>query len=258
MTQNQIFQYALVRGVPGTYDRCIKPGGQYERIDVALAREQHGQYRLALQDLGLTVVRIDTDERFPDCCFIEDTAIVAGETAIISRMGSPSRAMETVYVKKTISNYKKTREILHPGIIDGGDVLRIGNKIYIGLSERTNQHAVGQVKALVQDGGYEVMPIEIRDTLHLKTACTYLGQGCVVLASGCFDQTIFSEYKKIVVPGEEAYCANCLAVNGKVLIPGGYPRTRELIEKEGFETIEVDISEFKKGNGGLTCLSIIF
>ncbi|HBC93618.1 MAG TPA: N(G),N(G)-dimethylarginine dimethylaminohydrolase, partial [Pelotomaculum sp.] len=115
-----------------------------------------------------------------------------------------------------------------------------------------------QVKVLVADNGYEVIPVEIKGTLHLKTVCTYLGDGCVIMAPSHFDHTIFSEYRKVMVSEEEAYSANCLAVNGKVVVPGGYPRAREHIGKEGFATMEVDISEFRKGNGGLTCLSIIF
>lgn len=251
-------QFAVVRGVSANYDQCIKPKGHNSRIDLQLAREQHLKYCLTLQQLGLTLLTVDADDRLPDCCFVEDTAIIVGETAIITHMEASSRALETKEVKKLLASYKTTKEILSPGFIDGGDVLKINNKIYIGLSERTNLHAVEQVKALVADEGYEVIPVEIKETLHLKTACTYLGDGCIIMAPGCFEKNIFSGYRKIVVAREEAYSANCLAVNGKVVVPNGYPRSRECIEKEGFATFEVDISEFRKGNGGLTCLSILF
>lgn len=250
--------FAVVRGVSGNYDRCIQENGHHNKIDFQLAREQHQQYCQTLQQLGLTLIKVDADDNLPDCCFIEDTAIIAGETAIITRMQAPSRALETTEVKKLLANYKTTKEILPPGFIDGGDVLRINKQIYIGISERTNSEAVEQVKTLVTGAGYEVIPVEIKGTLHLKTACTYLGEGVMLIASGHFDQSVFTAYKKITVPEEEAYSANCLAVNGKVIVPGGYTRTREYIEKEGFKTVEVDISEFRKGNGGLTCLSIIF
>lgn len=258
MPTNQTARYAIVRGVPATYDRCIKPNGQDSRIDVDLAKEQHERYCLALQELGLALVRIEPDDSLPDCCFVEDTATVAGETAIITRMGAHSRAPETAAVKKVISGYLNAAEILPPAVIDGGDVLKIEKDIYIGLSTRTDLHAVEQVRALVSAGGYRVIPVEISGALHLKTICTYLGNGSVVLAPGHFDPEILSGYSIIAVPGYEAYSANCLAVNGRVLIPKGYPHTRELIEKEGIKTVEVDISEFRKGNGGLTCLSILF
>lgn len=257
MTREPAGTHAVVRGVPGTYDRCIKPDGSRERIDVAKAGEQHGRYCSALREMGLTLVEVAPDDRFPDCCFVEDTAIVAGDTAIIARMAVPARDPETADIKKILSGYKKTRDILPPGFIDGGDVLKIGKKIYVGLSGRTNRHAVEQVRALVSEEGYRVVPVEIKGTLHLKTVCTYIGNGCVVMAPGFFDQEIFSEYRRIVVPEEETCSANCLAVNGRVLVPEGYPRTRAIIEKEGFATLAVDISEFRKGNGGLTCLSII-
>ncbi|MHB8985582.1 MAG: dimethylarginine dimethylaminohydrolase family protein [Eubacteriales bacterium] len=258
MATNPTARFAIVRGVPATYDKCIKPNGQDNRIDVDLAKEQHEKYCLALQELGLTLLRVDPDDSLPDCCFVEDTATVAGETAVITRMGTPSRALETAAVKKVISGYLNTAEILPPAVIDGGDVLKIKKDIYIGLSGRTDRHAVEQVEALVSAGGCRVIPVEISGALHLKTTCTYLGNGCVVLAPGHFDPKKLSGYSIIAVPGNEAYSANCLAVNGRVLIPKGYPLTRELIEKEGFKTVEVDISEFRKGNGGLTCLSILF
>jgi dimethylargininase len=251
-------QFAVVRGVSANYDQCIKPNGLNNRIDLELAREQHRQYSQTLQQLGLTLLKVDADDSLPDCCFVEDTTIIAGATAIINHMQSPSRALETTEVKKLLADYKTKKEILYPGFIDGGDVLKIDNKIYIGISERSNLHAAEQVKAIVSGQGFEVIPVEIKDTLHLKTACTYLGDGCLVMAPGHFDQDIFAGYKKIVVPAEEAYSANCLAVNGKIVVPSGYSRTREYIEKEGFATVEVDISEFRKGNGGLTCLSILF
>lgn len=251
-------QFAVVRGLSANYDRCIKPDGQNNRIDLELTRKQHRLYGLTLLQLGLTLIRVEGDDNLPDCCFVEDTTIIAGKTAIITRMQAPSRALETAEVQKLLANYKTTKEILPPAYIDGGDVLKIDNRIYIGISERTNRPAVEQVKAMVADEGFEVIPVEIEGTLHLKTACTYLGDGCVVMASGHFDQEVFNGYRKIVVPAEEAYSANCLAVNGKVVVPDGYPRTRERIEKEGFNTVVVDISEFRKGNGGLTCLSILF
>lgn len=251
-------QFAVVRGLSANYDRCIKPDGHNNRIDLELTRKQHRLYGLTLLQLGLTLISVEADDNLPDCCFVEDTTIIAGAKAIITNMKSPSRALETVEVKKLLSNYKKIKEIAAPGFIDGGDVLKINNKIYIGLSERTNLQAAEQVNALVSDQGYEVIPVEIEGTLHLKTVCTYLGDGCIIMVPGHFDERIFAGYKKVIVPVEEAYSANCLAVNGKVVVPSGYPRTRECIAKEGFATVEVDISEFRKGNGGLTCLSVLF
>jgi dimethylargininase len=251
-------KYALVRGVPNTYDRCIKPREFENTINVDLAKVQHARYCDILEQLGITLIRIDPDERFPDCCFVEDTAIVVGDNAVISNMALKSRTGEEREVKRILSRYKNIYEINPPGIIDGGDALRINDTIYIGLSERTNHFAIQQISTFMSDGGYQIIPVEIRRILHLKSACTYIGNDYVVTSNGHFDEKIFSEYHKIIVPEKEAYGANCLSVNGKVLIQKGYPNARKLIENDGFETIEIEISEFRKGGGSLTCLSIIF
>lgn len=253
-----IGKYAIIRGVPHTYDKCIKSHKVEHKIDVELAKEQHIRYQEILGQLGLTLIRIEPDDRFPDCCFVEDPGIVIGEIAILSRMGAKSRIGEGIEVKNTLSKYKKVYEIKPPGTIDGGDVLRINEKIYIGLSERTNQCAIQQVHTFISDCGYQVIPVEIKHILHLKSACTYVGNNAVVMFPGHFDDRILSEYRKIMVNQREAHSANCLSVNGKVLVQKGYPNAKKLIENEGFETIEIEMSEFRKGGGSLTCLSIIF
>jgi dimethylargininase len=258
MTEMPIGKYAIVRGVPNTYDQCIKPPATEGAIHVELARQQHVQYCETLRQVGLTLIPIDPDEGFPDCCFVEDTAFVIGEMAIISNMGAKSRIGEEIEVEKTLSMFKEVYKIDPPGTIEGGDVLRIKEKIYIGLSPRTNRFAIQPVNNVVSEYGYHVIPVEIEHTLHLKSACTYLGNDVIVMSPGRFDEEIFAEYKKIVIPKTEAHGANCLSMNGKVLIQEGYPSTRKLIEDEGFETVEIEVSEFRKAGGRLTCLSIIF
>lgn len=251
-------KYALVRGVPETYHSCVSDNPGASSIDVDLAQRQHQLYCAALEGQGLQLIKINPDNDLPDCCFVEDTAIIAGRNAIITRMDTPSRAPETAATQLVLERHMITRELKAPATLDGGDVMKIDKNIYIGLSTRTNQDAVEQVQALVQSEGYQVIPVKINDTLHLKSSCTYIGHGFLVLSQGHFDHSVFDQYKTITVPREEAYASNCLAVNGRVLIARGYPRTREMIEKSGFETIELDMTEFKKGNGSLTCLSILF
>ncbi|NPV89267.1 MAG: N(G),N(G)-dimethylarginine dimethylaminohydrolase [Firmicutes bacterium] len=248
---------AIVRGVPDTYQDCIKPDPN-QTIDLELVRLQHRAYCETLERLGVEVIRIEPDERFPDCCFVEDTAIVLGDTAIIARPAVESRSGEAAAVREVLGGRFKLIEIEAPGFIDGGDALRIGDRLYIGVSGRTDRPAIGQVARAAERSGIEVIPVEIRDTLHLKTACTYIGNGFLVVNPGFFGPKEFSRYKTITVPPEEGYCANCLAVNGRVIIPGGHPRTRGMIEVAGFTVVELGMSEFKKGGGGLTCLSILF
>ncbi|HLD35256.1 MAG TPA: arginine deiminase family protein [Planctomycetota bacterium] len=261
-------KYAIVRDVARTYDECIKPNKPTKPINVLLAQAQHRAYCQALKNLGLKLIKIEADNRFPDCCFVEDPAIVIGDTAIISRMGVKSRRGEEKAVRQTLARYKTIRWIKLPGTIEGGDVLKIGKKIYIGLSERTNLSAIRQVKAIAAEHEYEVIPVRVKGMIHLKTGCTYLspegeprpnggGNNYVTLIKGKLDEKPFSDYKKIIIPKEEAYSANCLAINGRVLIPKGYSKTKVLIKHAGFKVRELDMSEFRAGGGSLTCLSII-
>jgi dimethylargininase len=244
--------------VPDSYGSCIRPPGSTDPIDVDLADTQHGAYCDVLMGLGLDLIRIEADERYPDCCFVEDTAIIAGGRAIITRIGADSRVGEEVAVRERLREHMRVHELESPARIDGGDVLVIGDSVYIGLGGRTNKSAVGQVRDILGPGGCDVKPVPLSDVLHLKSACTYLGNGHVLLLSGFPDQGVFDRYETVEVPVEEAYAANCLSVKGRVLISAGYPRTKALIEAAGFETIELQMSEFRKGQGSLTCLSKIF
>lgn len=250
--------FAIVRGVPDSFQNCITTFHGKPEINIGLAKQQHREYSRTLSSLGLTVIRLRADNTLPDCCFTEDTAIVVDELAIITIPGAPGRIPETIVIEKELSAFKTIVHIKQPGTIDGGDVLKIGKTIFIGASARTNQEGIRQVATIVKPLGYGVVPVKIKDTLHLKSVCTYLGRGCILLAQGYFDDTAFSEYDKVVVPKEEEYCANCLVIKGNVLIPRGFPRTKELIGKNGFPVIELDMSEIEKAEGALTCLSVIF
>jgi len=247
--------YAIVRPVPDSYDQCVRTGS--EKIDVALAKTQHRQYCEALQELGLTLIWVKGDNSLPDSCFVEDTAVILDEKAVICNMKVKSRAKEVVEVARVLEKIEDICYIKPPAMIDGGDVLKIEDRVLVGLTGRTNVHAVHQLKEIVGDDGFEVVPVKVRNVLHLKSACTYLGQNHVIVARGRFDSDVLREYSKIVVPRGEEYAADCLAVNGTVLIANGHPKTRKLIEREGFVVTELDVSEFRKGDGALTCLSIL-
>ncbi len=250
-------RHAIVRGVPDTYNRCIKPDAGVD-ADIGLAREQHRAYCRALESAGLEITHLDADDRFPDCCFVEDTAVIVGEKAIVLPIGAPSRVGEEVEVRKRLAEYKTIVEIEQPARIDGGDVLRIGKKLFVGVSERTNMEAVSRLGALVSDEGYETVSVPIRSVLHLKSSCSYIGNDHLLVFPGCFNDEVLSGYKKIIVRENESYSANCLSINGKVLMPGRFPHTKKQIETAGFETIVLDMSEFQKCGGSVTCLSIIF
>jgi len=249
-------RFAIVRPVPESYEQCVR--NNVEKIDVKLAKLQHKEYCKALQRLGLKLIWVPKDNLLPDSCFVEDTAVIFGEKAVICNMSVKSRAKEVNGVSKVLEKLKQLYFIRKPAIIDGGDVLQVEDKIFIGLSARTNKEALYQIRQILKDTNLQVFQVKVRNVLHLKSACTYLGNGYIILSKGNFDLSVFSTFNKIIVPKGEEYAADCLAIKGTVLMAKGHPKTRALIEKEGFEVEELDMSEFKKGEGALTCLSIIW
>ncbi|UCH83664.1 MAG: hypothetical protein JSW50_14615 [Candidatus Latescibacterota bacterium] len=251
-------KYAVVRGVAATYDQCIRPPGVDEPIDVGLAVKQHRRYCDVLESLGLELIVLDPDDKYPDCCFVEDTAVVVGDSAVILNPGAPTRVGEQAAVRDALGRVKTTVEITAPATIDGGDVLFTGDRYFVGLTTRTNQEGFESFARIAGENNYKATAVPMGNILHLKSAGTYLGDGRILFARGFFDETIFCNSTLIPVSKKDEYSANSLAVNGSVIIIAGYPRTRTAIEAEGFETIEVEMSEFKKGGGSLTCLSIIF
>jgi dimethylargininase len=198
------------------------------------------------------------DDTLPDCCFVEDAAIIIEEKAIICNMKVKSRAREIIEVAKVLEKLKETYCIKPPATIDGGDVLKIENKIFVGLSARTNIQAVHQLRKILNGSHLEIVPVKVRNVLHLKSACTYLGNNYVIISKGHFDVDIMWGYRKILVPKGEGYAADCLAIDGTVLMAKGYPKTKKMIEAAGFSVKELEMSEFRKGEGALTCLSILF
>ena len=253
-----MYSNAIVREVPDSFTQCVTSFIGSEPIDVNLARNQHKVYCETLEHLGLKLINLAADNSLPDCCFVEDTAIVVDELAIITSPGVTSRVAETIAMEEALKPIRKIYSINSPGTIEGGDALRIDKKIYIGVSSRTNVEGIKQASEILSPYGYNIIPVCINGTLHLKSVVTYLGENTIILAEGHLDETIFSEYDKVIVPVEEAYCANCLEINGKVLIPKGYPYTKSLLVQKGFDVIELEMSEFEKADGALTCKSILF
>ncbi|UCG52063.1 MAG: N(G),N(G)-dimethylarginine dimethylaminohydrolase [Candidatus Latescibacterota bacterium] len=256
--ETTVYKYAIVRAVPRTFDRCIRPAGPTVPIDVDLAMEQHRHYCDALESLGLELIRIEPDDRYPDCCFVEDPAVIVDGRAIVVNMGAPSRLGESVAIKEALARWKVVTEVGTPGTLDGGDVLFAGDRYFVGLTSRSNETGFVAFREIVRELGYVAESVPVKNALHLKSVCTHLGEGHLVVAPGHVDETIFCNYTLIPVSKEDEYSANCLSVNGKVLVIAGYPRTKAAIEAAGFETIELETTEFKKAGGSLTCLSIIF
>lgn len=249
-------RYAIVRPVPDSYGRCVRTNS--EKIDVDLAKKQHAEYCRALRKLGLDLVWAEGSDELPDSCFVEDAAVVLGDIGVICNMRVQSRADEVVEVARVLKKFMRTHPVVPPAMIDGGDVLQVEERVFVGISARTNIQAVGQLREILRDSDLSIVPVEVHRVLHLKSACTYLGEGVVVLSEGCFETGVLKDLRKIVVPKGEEYAADCLAVNGTVLMAEGYAKTRRLVEREGFSVTEISMSEFRKGDGALTCLSIVW
>jgi len=253
------FTRAIVRGVPQTFDRCIRPHGETDAIDVGLAREQHADYCATLEKLGVELSVLDADDRYPDCCFVEDTAVVVGDVAFVCEMGADTRRGEQdVVVGELERNAGRTTVRLEaPATMDGGDVILSGDKLFVGLTARTNESAVRQLEKTLRPRGVDVVGVPVSGVLHLKSACTPVAPGAFLISEPFAGAEAFAGYERLVVPRDEAYAANCLAVNGTVVLSDGFPRAREIVESRGIPTEALVMSEFRKGGGSLTCLSIL-
>ncbi len=227
--------------------------------DYENALRQHAGYIEALKQCGAAVTVLDAEESYPDSVFIEDTAVLAEKCAVITNPGALSRQGEEVSVRKALEKfYSHIDSICAPGTLEGGDVMMVGGHFYVGLSARTNEEGVRQFTEILNRYDYTVSGIEMEEFLHLKTGLAYLENNNLLIAGEFIRHPEFAKFNRVEIDSSESYAANCIWVNGKVLVPLGYPKTRVAIEAAGYETLEVDVSEFRKLDGGLSCLSLRF
>jgi dimethylargininase len=251
-----MFAEAIVRGVPETLHAGIT-SAELGKPDHTKAVAQHLRYIQALEECGLEVTALDADENYPDSVFIEDTAVVTARCVILARPGVESRRGETLGVEEVLSGrYENLERIIHQGTLDGGDVLQVGDHFYIGLTSRTNLEGARQLSEILSGYGYGVSLVESREYLHLKSGVSYLGNDVLVVAGELASNEEFEGFDKIVVGPHEEYCANCIRVNDHVLVPAGFEKTKAQIAARCYEPIELEMSEFRKVDGGLSCLSL--
>ena len=225
--------------------------------DYDLAIIQHQKYLQALKDCGLEVITLEADETYSDSTFVEDTALLTPHCAIITNPGAPSRKGEILDMKKVlIGLYGKVEEIKDPGTLEAGDVMMVGNHFYIGLSQRTNFLGANQLIAVLNKYGMTGSTVTLEKVLHLKSGVSYLEKNNLLVTGEFIDKPEFQKFNLIIVDEEENYAANSLWVNGNVLVPLGFPKTKKKIEQLGYKTFEVNVSEFRKLDGGLSCLSL--
>ncbi len=227
--------------------------------DFSVALKQHAIYIEALRACGLDVLVLDADEAYPDSTFVEDTALLTSECAIIMRPGALSRRGEVDSMQAVIQKYyPSVKRVTAPGTVEAGDIMMVENDFYIGLSERTNRDGAQQVVDFLSKVGYRGQIVPVGDMLHFKSGIAFLEDNTFVAVSQGIDLSPFQGNKIIFVDTDESYAANCLWVNGTVLVAKGFPNTLERIQAAGYPTIELEMSEFRKLDGGLSCLSLRF
>jgi len=228
------------------------------RIDMDLALQQHQQYQSALSSLGCEAISVPTATGLSDSVFIEDTAIVLDEIAVMCRPGAESRRAEVAGVEEVLRQYRKIESIQPPGTLDGGDLLRVGNVIYAGLSTRSNKSGIEQLRCFVADYGLSVEMVEVTKCLHLKSAISEIAPGVLLINPDWISTSSFKDCEFIDVDAEEAHAANALRVEQHLIYPSSFPRTMEKLVAHGIEVIPVDLSELQKAEGAATCCSLIF
>lgn len=244
---------ALARSIPSSFSSALCAEVPAHPIDVALARTQHAAYCAALAACGATVEVLAGEEACPDSCFIEDTAVVVGGRALLTRPGAPSRRAETAAVATALARWLDVVEMTAPATLDGGDCMRVGDTLYVGRSARTNPLGIAQLAAL----GLRVVAVDLPPgVLHLKCVCSPLGDDRILLAEQSIPAQKF-DADVVWVPASETYAANAVAIGGHVIVADGYPRTSEALAAAGFTLHAVPTSEVRKADGSLTCQSIV-
>jgi dimethylargininase len=227
-------------------------------IDYQVAVKQHELYCAALSKCGIYVKKLSANLSYPDSCFIEDTAIVLDELAVITSLGVASRRGESAAIRSELAQYRELASILPPATLEGGDVLQLGRRLLVGLSDRTNARGIEELGRIVEPWGYAVCPIRIRGSLHLKTACTALDDETLLVNRQWVDVEQLKGYKILATPEEEPWAANTLRISGRIIMPAGFPQSMELVRGVTEEVEVVEISEFRKAEAGVTCMSLIF
>ncbi len=255
------FSNIIVRRPCPKVTEGITSAPELGKPDYEKALEQHSAYINALVSLGLEVDVLPALPDYPDSCFVEDTCVLTRECAIIDNPGAGTRNGEAALMEPIIRRYYPEDRIEHivaPGTLEGGDVMMVGDHFYVGRSARTNEEGIRQFIAILEKYGLEGSEVPLEEVLHLKTGVDYLENNNMLVSGEFIDKPDFASFNKVVVPPEEAYGANCIWINGTVIVPEGYPTVLAAVKEMGYDTIVLDTSEFRKIDGGLSCLSLRF
>ena len=254
------FSRALVRPPAASFAEGLTTARDLGAPNLDDALAQHAAYAEALRRCGLEVTSLEADSRFPDSTFVEDTAVIVGATAVVTRPGAPSREGETREIRERLAEWlPQLRSIEAPGTLDGGDVCDAGTCVFIGVSERTNESGALQLSRLLEAEGRASVVVDLRDVLgllHLKSGVCAIGDGRLVAVPALAEHAAFSDFDVVPVASGEEYAANCVRVNEHILVAAGFPAIESALSRLGYPTIALEMSEFRKMDGGLSCLSL--
>ena len=256
-----MFRNVIVRRPCRALVGGITSNPQLGKPDYELALRQHDSYIAALKQCGVQVTVLPADERYPDSCFVEDPAVITRKCTIITNPGAPSRNGEKDEIIGAIREFfpeDKIEYITAPGTLEGGDVMMVGDHFYVGRSARTNAEGIRQFIEILEKHGLSGSEVTLEEVLHLKTGVNYLENNNMLVSGEFVDKPDFARYNRVQIPEEEAYAANCIWVNGTVIVPKGYPAVESAVRALGYPVLLVDTSEYRKLDGGLSCLSLRF
>ena len=256
-----MFKNAIVKKPCRALIDGITSAPELGKPDYDLAVKQHEAYLEALKKTGVEIKVLEADEKYPDSCFVEDTAVLTRKCAIISNPGTDARNGEAKEMIPTIKEFfpeDKIEYIKAPGTLEGGDVMMVGDHFYVGRSARTNAEGIRQFVEILEKYGLSGSEVPLEYVLHLKTGVNYIENNNMLVSGEFVTKPDFADFNKIEIPEDEAYAANCIWMNDKVIVPEGYPTVEKSIRDAGYEVLLVDTSEYKKIDGGLSCLSLRF
>lgn len=249
---------AITREVSSSLANCELSFIPRQPIDLAKARAQHRAYEELLRKLGALVISLPEEPDLPDSMFVEDPAIVLDELAVICSLGTESRRKEAPSLAAALEKHRKLTFVKLPGLLEGGDVLRVGKRIFVGLTRRTNADGIRQLAVILSPFGYDLTAVPVSGCLHLKSAVTYLGRNTLLGNRAWFQWARLEGFEWVDVDPAEPHAANALAIGDTVVFPASFPHTRQRIEAQGFHVTSIEIAELQKAESGLTCSSLLF
>lgn len=249
---------AITRAPSSRMHACERTYVDEAPIDAELAIRQHAAYEDALRACGARVIQIGGDRDLPDCVFVEDTAIVLDEIAVLMSMGAPSRRGEVPAIEAALREFRPIAQVGMPATIDGGDVVVSGRDLFVGLSQRTNQEAVGRLRSILSPFGYRVTAVPVRRCLHLKSACSALPDGRMFVSADLIDASPLAGHGLVRVPDGEELAGDVLVIGDRIIVSDAFPESIARLSSLGWTVIPVSVSEFAKAEGGVTCMSLVF